>query len=112
LDSVDVTSGLKEGGAVIVNTRHSPQELRPKLRGWNGKICTIDARRISEEILGTNFPNTPMLAATVKVSGVLDAAEFLAHIEESFAHKFAAKPQVIQGNMATLRKSMEEVQVG
>jgi len=112
LDSVDVTSGLKEGGAVIVNTRHSPQELRPKLRGWTGKICTIDARRISEEILGTNFPNTPMLAATVKVSGVLDTAEFLAHIEESFAHKFAAKPQVIQGNMATLRKSMEEVQVG
>lgn len=112
LDSVDVTGGLKEGGALIINTPGSPQEMRSRLRGWNGKVCTIDARRISEEILGRNFPNTPMLAAAVKVSGVLETERFLAHIEESFKHKFAAKPQVIEGNMATLKKSMEEVQVG
>lgn len=112
LDSVDVTGGLKEGGAVIINTPGSPQEVRPRLRGWTGRVCTIDARRISEEFLGSNHPNTPMLAAAVKVSGVLAPESFLAHIEESFQHKFAAKPQLIEGNMATLRKSMEEVQVG
>ncbi len=112
LDSVDVTGGLKEGGAIIINTSSSPQEMRPRLRGWTGKVCTIDARRISEETLGRNFPNTPMLAAAVKVSGVLETGRFLADIEESFKHKFAAKPQVIEGNMATLKKSMEEVQVG
>ena len=112
LDSVDVTGGLKEGGAIIINTSSSPQEMRPRLRGWIGKVCTIDARRISEETLGRNFPNTPMLAAAVKVSGVLETGRFLADIEESFKHKFAAKPQVIEGNMATLKKSMEEVQVG
>ncbi|PKM76100.1 MAG: pyruvate synthase [Firmicutes bacterium HGW-Firmicutes-15] len=112
LDSVDVTGGLKEAGAIIINTPSSPQEMRSMLRGWNGKVCTIDARRISEEILGINFPNTPMLAAVVKVSGVLEMGRFLANIEESFKHKFADKPQVIDGNMATLKKSMEEVQVG
>jgi pyruvate ferredoxin oxidoreductase gamma subunit len=31
-------------------------------------------------------------------------------MEASFHHKFATKPQVIEGNMAALRKSMEEVQ--
>ncbi|MEA1962151.1 MAG: 2-oxoacid:acceptor oxidoreductase family protein [Bacillota bacterium] len=112
LDSVDVTGGLKEDGAIIINTTGSPSEMRPRLRGWMGKVCTIDARRISEEILGRNFPNTPMLAAVVKVSGVLETEPFLAHIEESFQHKFADKPQVIEGNMATLKKSMEEVQIG
>jgi len=112
LDSVNVTGGLKEGGAIIINTPGSPQEMRPRLQGWSGKVCTIDARRISEEILGIYFPNTPMLAAVVKVSGVLETEPFLEHIEESFKHKFAAKPQVIEGNMATLKKSMEEVQVG
>lgn len=112
LDSVDVSGGLKEGGAIIINTPSSPQEMRFKLGGWTGKVCTIDARRISEEILGTNFPNTPMLAAAVKVSGVLETERFLADMEESFKHKFAAKPQFIEGNMATLKKSMEEVQVG
>lgn len=111
LDSVDVTGGLKEDGAVIINTPSSPREMRPRLGGWTGKVCTIDARRISEELLGRNFPNTPMLAAAVKVSGVLETERFLADIEESFQHKFAGKPQVIKGNMATLKKSMEEVQV-
>jgi pyruvate ferredoxin oxidoreductase gamma subunit len=112
LESVDVTGGLKEDGAIIINTSSCPQEMRPKLRGWNGKVCTIDARRISEEILGANFPNTPMLAAAVKVSGVLEMESFLTNMEESFKHKFAAKPQVVEGNMATLKKSMDEVQVG
>ena len=112
LDSVDATGGLKEGGAIIINTPSSPREMRERLRGWTGKVCTIDARRISEETLGRNFPNTPMLAAAVKVSGVLETELFLADIEESFKHKFAAKPQVIAGNMATLKKSMEEVQEG
>lgn len=112
LDSVDVAGGLKEDGAIIINTSGSPQEMRERLRGWTGKVCTVDARRISEEFLGRNFPNTPMLAAVVKVSGVLETERFLKRIEESFKHKFAAKPQVIEGNMATLKKSLEEVQVG
>ncbi len=112
LDSVDVTGGLKEGGAIIINTPSSPREMRERLAGWTGKICTIDARRISEENLGANFPNTPMLAAAVKVSGVLEIERFLADMEESFKHKFASKPHVIEGNMATLKKSMDEVQVG
>lgn len=112
LDNVDVAAGLKQGGAIIINTPSSPQEIRSKLRGWAGQVCTIDARRISEEILGKNFPNTPMLAAVVKVSGVLETERFLADMENSFKHKFASKPQVVAGNMATLIKSLEEVQAG
>mgnify|MGYP003769624109 FL=1 len=112
LDSVDVTGGLKEGGGIIINTPSSPQEIRSRLPGWAGKICTIDARRISEENLGRNFPNTPMLAALVKVSGVVEPEQFLVDIEESFQQKFATKPQVIEGNMLILKKSLEEVQLG
>ncbi len=112
LDSVDVTGGLKEGGAIIINTPRSPQEMRSKLEGWSGKVCTIDARRISEESLGKNLPNTPMLAAVVKVSGVLESERFLVDIEDSYKHKFASKPHVIAGNMAALKNSMAEVQLG
>ena len=112
LDSVDVTGGLKPDGAIIINTRSKPQEIRPKLGGWAGKVCTIDARHISEEILGSNLPNTPMLAAVVKVSGILNIENFLANIEESFNNKFVTKPHVVAGNIATLKKSLEEVQIG
>lgn len=112
IGTVDVTQGLNPAGAIIVNTAKSPAEVREELGDYPGRVCTIDARRISEEILGKNFPNTPMLAAAVKVSGVVDPDQFVANMEASFKHKFATKPQVIAGNMTVLTKSMQEVQVG
>ncbi|MGM9631294.1 2-oxoacid:acceptor oxidoreductase family protein [Butyricicoccus sp.] len=112
IETVDVTKGLNPEGAIIVNTPKSPAEVRKELGDYPGRVCTIDARRISEEILGKNFPNTPMLAAAVKVSGVVDADQFVSNMEASFKHKFATKPQVIAGNMTVLTKSMQEVQVG
>lgn len=112
IETVDVTQGLNPDGAIIINTPKTPDEVRAELGGYTGRVCTIDARRISEEILGSNFPNTPMLAATVKVSGVVDPDQFVANMEASFKHKFATKPQVISGNMTVLTKSMQEVQVG
>ena len=112
LDAVPVTAGLKPAGAIIVNTPETPGELRKKLHGYTGRVCTLDARRISEEVLGKNFPNTALLAAAVKVSGVLPPEEFFAHIESSFKHKFATKPQVIAGNMEILKRAFEEVREG
>lgn len=112
LESVDVTHGLSPEGAIIINTGKSPGEVRPLLGGYPGRVCTIDARRISEDTLGKNFPNTPMLAAAVKVSGVVEPERFVADMEASFRHKFAHKPQVIEGNMRALTQSMEEVRFG
>lgn len=109
LTSVDVTKGLKDTGAIIINSEKKPNDLIPLLRGFQGKVFTINARKISEETLGKNFPNTPMLAATIKVSNVVDPERFIADMEESFHHKFASKPHVVEGNMKALRKSMEEV---
>ena len=65
LEAVDVTAGLKEDGAIVVNTAKSAEEIRPRLSGFAGRVVTIDARAISEECLGKYFPNTPMLAVTV-----------------------------------------------
>ena len=112
ISAVDVTAGLKKEGAIVINSGKSPDELRPLLKGYEGRVCTIDAGKISEEELGKNFPNTPMLAAIVKVSGVVDAEEFIQDMEASFKHKFATKPQVIEGNMRALKRSMEEVKEG
>ncbi|MBR1913442.1 MAG: 2-oxoacid:acceptor oxidoreductase family protein [Lachnospiraceae bacterium] len=109
LKSVDVTSGLKEEGAVIINSEKSPEELNELLNGYKGRVCTIDARAVSMECLGAYFPNTPMLAAVVKVSGCVDKERFLKDMEESYRHKFARKPQVIEGNLKCLRLSMDRV---
>ena len=112
LKSVDVTSGLKETGALIINTKKSPDEVRTMLKGYKGRVCAVDAEKISMETLGRNFPNTPMLAAVVKVSNVIDQERFIKDMRESFEHKLASKPNVIEGNMKALVKAMEEVKVG
>lgn len=112
IEAVDVTKGLKDSGAIIINSGKTPAEMRGKLGDVKARVCTIDAGKISEECLGKNFPNTPMLAAVVKISGLVEPDAFQKDMEESFRHKFATKPQVIEGNLNALKRAMEEVAVG
>lgn len=109
LSSVDVTAGLKRNGAIIINTPKSRDEIAGSLRGYKGRIYTIDARKISEETLGKNFPNSPMLAAIVAVSGIMDRETFINEMRASYEHKFAKKPEVIDGNMKALEMAYDVV---
>lgn len=110
LSAVDVTAGLKKDGAIVINTTKSKEEIESELKGYDGNIYTIDAKSISEEALGKYFPNTPMLAAIVKVSNLMPEEQFLADMEGSFKHKFAKKPEVIEGNMKALKLAFEHVE--
>ena len=110
LESVDVTAGLKKEGAIVINTTKEAEEIKKHLKGYEGEIYKIDARKISEEALGRYFPNTPMLAAIVKVSKVMTDEELLNDMKGSFKHKFAKKPEVIEGNMKALEMALSAVE--
>lgn len=107
LVSVDVTAGLKEEGAIIVNTSKSAEEILPLLNGYKGRVFTVDARKISVQALGKNFPNSPMLAAAAAVSEVMEQHQFMSEMRASYQHKFAKKPEVIDGNMKALTMTFE-----
>ena len=109
LETIDVTQGLKTNGAIIINTTKSKEEITNLLKNYNGNIYTIDAKKISLETLGKYFPNTPMLASIVKVSNIMEEKEFLKDMLESFKHKFAKKPEVIEGNMKALELSLQNI---
>lgn len=111
LESVPVTEGLKSSGAIIINTTKTVDEIIPLLNGYSGKIYTIDAKKVSEEALGKYFPNTPMLASIVKVSEIMTEQEFLDNMQDSFKHKFAKKPEVIEGNMKALEIALKELKL-
>ena len=110
LHTVDVTAGLKKEGAIIVNTAKSKEEIMPQLNGYEGRVVTIDARTISEEALGKYFPNSPMLAAVVATTGVMPKETFLHEMRASYKHKFAKKPEVIDGNMKALEMAFAAVE--
>jgi pyruvate ferredoxin oxidoreductase gamma subunit len=107
LDSIDVTKGLNPNGAVIINSERPKEDIIKHLHGYTGEVYTVDAREISVKALGKNYPNSPMLAATVAVSKIMDKDEFLSEMRASFQHKFAKKPEVIDGNMMALELAFE-----
>ncbi len=109
LFAVDVTAGLKTEGTIVINTKQTADEVRGSLNGYEGKVLAFDACKISIDTLGKNFPNSPMLAAAVAVTGVMDRYRFLEEMKASYQHKFARKPEVIEGNMKALEISYDTI---
>ena len=109
LEAVEVPAGLQQEGPLLINTARSKEEIIPHLKGYEGKVYIIDAHKVSMATMGKYFPNTPLLAAIVKVTGLMDEETFLREMRASFSHKFASKPEVIDGNMAALEMALKEV---
>lgn len=112
LSAVDVTKGLKKDGAILINTSLEVAEIQKMLPEYQGKIYTIDATKISIECLKANFPNTSLLSAIIKITGIMDKKTLEENMLESFKHKFAKKPDVIQPNMDAVRRAWDEVKGG
>ncbi len=109
LDVINVAEGLKADGAIIVSTNKPTEEIKSKIKGFSGRVYTVDADKISTEELGKSFPNTPTLGAVVKVAEIMDETQFFGSMENSFKHKFKSKPQVIEPNMKALKRGYMEV---
>ena len=110
LETINVTAGLKDDGAIVINSTKDGNYIRSKLKDYKGDIYKIDARKISMETLGKYFPNTPMLAAIVKVSKIMTDEEFLNDMQGSFKQKKKKKPEVIEGNMKALEMALTSIE--
>jgi pyruvate ferredoxin oxidoreductase gamma subunit len=107
--SVNVISGMPEDGKLVVNTVKSPDEVKKDLKIKGIKVYTIDASKISKETIGRDIPNTPMIGALVKATGLLNIDHLLKDMETKLKKKFASKPEVIQGNLNAVKRAYEEV---
>jgi pyruvate ferredoxin oxidoreductase gamma subunit len=110
MNSIDTTEGLSEGGVIIVNTVKKPSEIRTLCKIRKGiKIFTVDASKISIEEIGSNKPNTPMFGALVKATGILDFDKMIFDTEDKLKKKFKNKPEVVGGNVKSIRRAYQEV---
>ena len=107
--SVNVAEGLPSDGVIIVNTAKSPQEIKAEAKLNVGKVFTVDASAIAKEKFGRNIPNTPMLGAMAKVTGLLDFNAMLKDMEIKLKKKFAHKPEVISGNLEAIKLAYSSV---
>lgn len=107
--TVDVTKGLKKGGAILINTSLSPEDIKEKLGEYKGEIYTIDASTIAIETIGSNFPNTALLSAVIKITDLMSKDDLIKNMQDSFKHKFTKKPEVIEPNMKAVIRAYDEV---
>lgn len=75
-------AGLKDGGIVVINSTKTADELGVPANA--GEVAIVDATGIAEELIGRNIPNTSMLGAFAKASGLVDKEVLFAEIEKAF----------------------------
>ncbi|HPP73889.1 MAG TPA: 2-oxoacid:acceptor oxidoreductase family protein, partial [Armatimonadota bacterium] len=106
---VDITAGLSPDGVVIINTNQPASELKSKLNLNGRKLYTLDASTIAVETIGRNIPNTPMLGALAKVTGILSYETLMEDTKKKLEKKFRNKPEVIEGNLKAIERAYSEV---
>ena len=94
----NTVQGLAKDGWFICNYDGSPEELRSKLGlEPSVKIITIDATGIAMKCLGKDYPNTPMLGALLRATGIVGTES----LEKVLGDRFKGK--VLQGNQEALK---------
>jgi pyruvate ferredoxin oxidoreductase gamma subunit len=106
IEQIDVTKGMKTKSILIVNSKKDAAEIR-KETGFKGKTFTVDATGISISHIGKNLPNTPMLGALVKLTGVIDMKHLVKKVEDMFLKKIGSEKT--QANIDSIKEAYEKV---
>jgi pyruvate ferredoxin oxidoreductase gamma subunit len=110
LESVDVTEGLLEGGMVILNSEMSVDQARERL-GLDDSItlAVVDASTIARETIGRDVPNTPIVGALARVTGLIPLDAVKQRLVIMFGKKFSR--EVIDANLTSVDRAYEEVKL-
>jgi len=97
---VDVTSGLKDSGIVIINTKKQAEQLGKEFNvDWS--LATVDATKIAQELLGVPITNTTMVGALIKATDVVR----LESLFEPIRHRFG---RLAERNIEAMERAYEE----
>lgn len=103
LRTVDVTEGLERGGKLVVNTDLAPKELKKQLNRDEIRVFTVNATRISLDVIGRPIFNTAMLGALVKTTNLVSLNSIIKVTSERFAGSVGEK------NVAAVKRAFVEV---
>lgn len=111
LEIVDVAEGLVDDGVIVVNTCTPPDQLRARLRNVppTARVASVDASGIALDTIKRDIPNTPMVGALIKLTGVVDMESFKGLLAKNLGKKFGQ--EMIDANWASVDRAFEEVTV-
>lgn len=92
LHQVDVFSGLKQDGYVLINTSRSFEQLgisEISQGRISERMCTVPANELAIKFVGRPMPNAVLLGGFAALSGRLQLDSVAAAVREKFAGKVA-----------------------
>ncbi len=107
LGVVDVASGLKDKGVILINSKEGPSAVAERFNLGKFRVMTVDATGISLEEIGRAIPNTPMVGALLKAVAVVSIDALCENMRKEFSKKFSEK--IVEGNISAARRAYEEV---
>ena len=100
---VNITSGLKEGGLIIINTKKTLADIAGEFdKKWS--LAVVDATKIAQEVLGVNIVNTTMLGALLKATGIVAFESLHEPLQERFG-------RLADRNVNSMKRAFEETKV-
>lgn len=106
LGCCDVTHGAQHGGIVLVNTALTPAGLRERYPLDGLRLCCVDATRVASETTGSAYPNTPMLGALCRATGLMTVESVVEYLRDDFGRRFPT--EVVEANVAAVRRGYRE----
>ncbi len=103
LRAVDVTSGLKDNGTIIINSRKSPDELKSEF-GFDWPVAAVDATKIARETIGLPITNTAMIGALLRIVDVVSIGSLKAQFEERFGLR-------AKGNVEAMKRAFDATEI-
>jgi len=103
----DIITGIRSGGTVVLNSQFPPEHFDSILPGDYFSLYVVNATQIAIDEIGRPIPNTPMIGALIRATGILDIDRVCHDIRGKFQKKFTEK--VIEGNIRAIRRAYEEV---
>lgn len=107
LDVVDVTAGTGDGAVVVVNSEEEAKKIaqRPGMSGK--KVFTVPATKIALETIKRPIPNTPLIGALAKASGLFPLEGILEEVRDSLGKKF--NEDIVNANLEAVNRGYKEV---
>ncbi len=106
LGTVDITEGVGKDGIIIINTKDTPARMRQKMCLKNRRLYTVDASGIALKFIKRNIPNTPMLAAVIKVTAIMELESVARNFRQQYSGKFT--DEIIKANIEAMRAAYEQ----
>jgi len=103
LGTVDVTSGLREDGKIIINSRKSPAELKAEF-GYKRPVAAVNATRIAREAIGLPITNTAMIGALLRIAPIVGIDSMETQLQERFGPR-------AKGNIEAMKRAYDEIVV-